>query len=318
VPALTFALMPLIGSHLSIAGGMVNALDAAATLGLDSVQVFTKNQQQWKVRPLADDEVRAWRSRVAQMGWTDGRTVSHASYLINLASPDPELWAKSVDLMTVEIERCEALGITFLVHHPGAFTTSTRPEGLARIAAAYQELATRTRGMKTVSCLENTVGSGSNMGSTFEELAALRALIVDRGFDPARAGFCIDSCHAHAAGYNLSKSAAAAAAIEALATTCGLANVRVLHLNDSKAACGSRRDLHEHIAKGTIGAPGFRAFLNHRDLAGRPMIMETPKGDDDSGTPFDTLNLRKLRSYMPAAAAPTRAAPRTGPQARTS
>lgn len=290
--------MPLLGSHLSIAGGMTNALDEAAKLGLDSVQVFTKNQQQWKVRPLADDEVRAWRTRIAEMGWTVGRTVSHASYLINLASPDDELRAKSIDLMTVEIERCEALGIPFLVHHPGAYTSSTREEGLARIAASYRELFARTRGFQTVSCLENTVGSGSNLGASFEELAALRAQIVDQTGLPERVGYCIDTCHAHAAGYDLSTDAAAAAALDALDAACGLANVRVLHLNDSMAPCGSRRDRHEHIGKGTIGLPGFRAFLNHRALSDRPMIMETPKGESDAGTPFDTLNLRRLRGLL--------------------
>jgi deoxyribonuclease-4 len=290
---------------------MVNALDEAAKLGLDSVQVFTKNQQQWKAKPLADADVSAWRTRIAEMGWQGGQTVSHASYLINLASPDDELWAKSIDLMTIELERCEALGISFLVHHPGAFTTSTREAGLARIAAAYRELFKRTRGFKTVSCLENTVGSGSNLGSAFEELAALRSLIIDAASAPERVGFCIDTCHAHAAGYDLSTAAGAAAALDTLESSCGLANVRVLHLNDSKALCGSRRDLHEHIAEGTIGTHGFKAFLNHRALSGRPMIMETPKGDNDAGTPFDTLNLRRLRSFMASDQPPKRPVRRT-------
>lgn len=303
--------MPLFGSHLSIAGGMVNALDEAEKLGLDSVQVFTKNQQQWKVRPLAEDEVRAWRSRIAEMGWQDGRTVSHASYLINLASPDDELWAKSIDLMTVELERCEALGIDFLVHHPGAFTTSSPEEGLARIAAAYREILKRTLGFRTVSCLENTVGSGSNLGAPFEELAVLRALILPAADRADRVGFCIDTCHAHAAGYDLSTDAGAMQALEALQATCGLENVRVLHLNDSMAPAGSRRDRHEHIGKGTIGLPGFRAFLNHRGLSGRPMIMETPKGESDAGTPFDTMNLRRLKGLVGPVQTPKRPSKRT-------
>ncbi|MBX3402300.1 MAG: deoxyribonuclease IV [Phycisphaeraceae bacterium] len=286
---------PLFGSHLSIAGGMTNALDEAARLGLDSVQVFTKNQQQWKTRPLADDEVGAWRARVAELGWTGAQTVSHASYLINLASPDDVLWGKSIDLMTVEIERCEALGIAFLVHHPGAFTTSTREAGLARIIDAYAELFRRTRGFATVSCLENTVGSGSNLGGKFEELGTLRAGIIGRTGQQQRIGFCIDTCHAHASGYDLSTAESAAAAIEELDAACGLRNIRVLHLNDSKAPCGSRRDRHEHIGKGTIGRAGFAAVVNHAGLRDRPMIMETPKGTTPGGTPLDTLNLRKLR-----------------------
>ncbi len=297
---------------------MVNALDEADRLGMDCVQVFTKNQQQWKVRPLTEAEVREWRARVAALGWQDGRTVSHASYLINLASPDDDLWRKSIDLMTVEMERSEALGISFLVHHPGAFTSSSRAAGLARIAEAYRDLFARTAGFKTVNCLENTVGSGSNLGSTFDELAALRNMIIEGAGQPHRIGFCIDTCHAHAAGYDLSTEASAKAAIDELAGSCGLEHVRVLHLNDSRAACGSRRDLHEHIAKGTIGAPGFRVVLNHRGLAGRPMIMETPKGDTESGTAFDTLNLRRLRGYLAAKPRPKRAKGRTDGRGRAS
>jgi deoxyribonuclease-4 len=302
---------------------MTNALDEAVKLGLDSVQVFTKNQQQWKVRDFTDAEISAWRARVAEMGWQEGRTVSHASYLINLAAPADELWNKSVDLMTVEIERCEALGIPFLVHHPGAFTTSSRPEGLARIVAAYREIFKRTKGFKTISCLENTVGAGSHIGGPFEELAALRATIIEKTGQDERVGFCIDTCHAHAAGYDLSTEKGAAAALEALASTCGMANVRVLHLNDSKGAAGSRRDLHQHIGEGTIGTAGFKAFVNHPGLSGKPMIMETPKGDAKDGTPFDSVNLGRLRKLLGSAKAAARtpakpAARRTSRSKRTS
>ena len=152
----------MFGSHLSIAGSMLNALDEAVGLKMDTVQVFTKNQKQWRVKPLDEGVVRDWNARLKELGWTD-RTVSHASYLINLASPDDELWKKSIDLMCVEIERCEALSIPFLVHHPGAFTTSTRAQGVARIVGAYTKLLARTRGMKTVCCLEGTVGAGTVM-----------------------------------------------------------------------------------------------------------------------------------------------------------
>ena len=150
----------MFGSHLSIAGSLINALHEAERLRLDTVQIFTKNQQQWKAKPLDPAEIHRWREEIARLGW-QGRTVAHASYLINLASPDDGLWRKSTDLMREEIERCEALEIPFLVHHPGAFTTSTREAGIDRIARAYAELSASTRGYKTVSCLENTVGGGS-------------------------------------------------------------------------------------------------------------------------------------------------------------
>ena len=303
---------PLLGSHLSIAGSMTNALREGEALGLDTVQVFTKNQQQWKAKDLDPAAVAEWTGEVKRLGW-GGRTVSHASYLINLASPDDELWAKSIDLMTIEVQRCEQLGIPFLVHHPGAYTTSDAEAGMARIAKAYKELFKRTKGYTTVSCLENTVGSGSNLGRTFEELARMRAMIAEATGQPARVGFCIDTCHAHAGGYDLSSRASAAAVLDELDRTCGLAHVRALHLNDSAKPLGSRADRHAHIGEGTIGAPpgkggkpakvamkdtGFAAFLNHPTLAGVPAILETPKGNDPKGTPWDTMNLKRLRSMM--------------------
>lgn len=296
----------MFGSHLSIAGSMANALREAERLGFDTVQVFTKNQQQWKVPPLTEEAIGEWTGELDRLGWR-GRTVSHASYLINLASPDDELWAKSVDLMTVEIERCEALSIPFLVHHPGAYTTSTREEGLARIAKAYAELLKRTSGFETVMCLEDTVGSGSNLGRTFDELAGLRTMIVDRTGADKRVGYCIDTCHAHAGGYDLSTRAGAEAAIQELDATCGLGNVRVLHMNDSKGAAGSRKDRHAHLGEGTIGGgtshkslsrSGFAAVVTCGAWSGVPKILETPKEDTPRGTPMDQVNLRRLRRLI--------------------
>jgi deoxyribonuclease IV len=297
------------GSHLSIAGSLVNALEEAVGLGLGTVQVFTKNQQQWKAKPLDPGVARAWRDRVNELGWSD-RTVSHASYLINLASPDDELWRKSIDLMTDEIERCEALRIPLLVHHPGAFTTSTREAGIGRIGEAYRELFRRTRGFRTVSCLENTVGSGSNLGRTFEELAELRARIVEGTAVPERVGVCIDTCHMHAGGYDLSTPASAEAALDELERTLPPGAVRCLHLNDSKAPAGSRRDRHEHIGRGTIGEAGFSAVLARRCFAGLPAIMETPKDGGSVDEPWDAVNLRTLRRLAGVGAAEPAKSPR--------
>ncbi len=300
----------LLGSHLSIAGNMSNALRTAEDLGLDCVQVFTKNQQQWKVPPLKDEVITEWRSEVDRLGWrtngTKGRLVSHASYLINLGSPNDELWEKSIGLMIEEVTRCDTLGIPFLVHHPGAYTTSTEDEGLDRIAMAYERLLVETDGMKVVLCLENTVGSGSNLGGPFEQLADLRKRILKRNRKPSRVGYCFDTCHAHAFGYDVAANDTAKATMDEFDRRCGLKNLRVVHLNDSKKACGSRADRHEHIGKGTIGSPGFREVVNRPELADAPMIMETPKGEDDDGTAFDTLNARRLRRLVarqPAGAA---------------
>lgn len=301
----------MFGSHLSIAGGMHNALHEAERLGLDTVQVFTKNQQQWKVKPLTDSAVRDWTSELDRLGWR-GRAVSHASYLINLASPDDDLWKKSIDLMVVEIERCAQLAIPFLVHHPGAFTTSTHARGLARIAKAYVSLFKRTRGAPVVSCLENTVGSGSNLGGPFEDLATLRERIIEGTGEPDRVGFCFDTCHAHAAGYDMSTRQAGERVLDEFDRVCGLDALRVLHINDSVGACGSHKDRHAHIGEGTIGAKpnrkgelkpdlpdsGFAAVVNRTALNAVPKILETPKGANKAGTAFDTLNLRRLRRLI--------------------
>ena len=306
----------MFGSHLSIAGGMENAVTEAKGLKFDCVQVFTKNQRQWKVKPLADEQVAAWRGALERMDWlsTKGpaRTVSHASYLINLASPDDELWQKSIALMCEEIQRCDALSIPLLVHHPGAYTSSDEKAGRKRIAQAYKKLFKESKGAKVISCLENTVGSGTNMGRTFEELADLRAMIADATGEGDRVGFCFDTCHAHAGGYNMSDRDAAERSLDELETHCGLSHIRCPHLNDSIGDLGSRKDRHAHIGEGTLGLAGgkaggkklslektgFAAVVNRPGLANRPMILETPKGENPKGTPWDTINVRKLRRLV--------------------
>jgi deoxyribonuclease-4 len=311
---------------------MNHALTEAQRLGMDTVQVFTKNQQQWKAPPLSPLAISEWAAQVKALGW-EGRATAHASYLINLASPDDELWKKSVALMLVEIERCEALGIPFLVHHPGSPTGAGAEFGIARITEAYRLLLRSTRGFRTVSCLENTVGAGSTLGGQFHELATLRARIIDATGEAARVGFCFDTCHAHAAGHDMAASAAAATTLESWDATCGLAHNRVVHLNDSKGKRGSHLDRHEHIGQGTIGRPrlaasGFRTVVNHPALQRVPKILETPKGKSPGGVDFDTLNLRRLRKLLrpadpirthpaPRASTPGRPGPGTRPAKRT-
>lgn len=275
---------------------MLNALDEAVELGFETVQVFTKNQQQWSAKPLEAGLIKDWNARVKSLGW-QGRIVSHASYLINLASPDDVLWGKSVDLMTDEIERCEALGIPFLVHHPGSFTTSSEPEGVARIAKAYKELFKRTKGFETVMCLEGTVGSGRNLGGPFEQLAAIRGAIIEATGQGKRVGYCLDTCHMHAFGYDLATKSGGEKHLAAFGAICGMENLKCFHINDSKGKPGSRLDRHEHIGLGTIGwgpidaeegppekasgaklkKSGFAAVVNHPHVRGIPKILETPK-----------------------------------------
>ncbi|MBY0112973.1 MAG: deoxyribonuclease IV [Phycisphaerales bacterium] len=288
---------------------MVHALTEAVGLGMDTVQVFTKNQQQWHTKPLDEGMTREWLSELSRLGWTE-RVVSHAGYLSNLATPDDMLWKKSIDLMTIEIERCEALSIPLLVHHPGAFTTSSREEGIERIAVAYKELLARTKGMRTILCLEGTVGAGFQLGGTFEELAAIRGRSIELTAAPNRIGYCLDTCHMHAAGYDMRTRASANAALDRFDQTCGLANLKAFHINDSKGPCGSHLDRHDHIGKGTIGGSlpdptpealrncGFAAVVNHPRLRDVPKLLETPKGDDPEGRPWDSINLYMLRSLV--------------------
>lgn len=317
----------MFGSHLSISGSMVHALTEAVGLSMDTVQVFTKNQQQWHTKPLDAGMTREWLAELTRLGWTD-RVVSHAGYLSNLATPDDTLWHKSIDLMTIEIERCEALSIPFLVHHPGAFTTSSREQGIERIALAYKELLARTKGMRTMLCLEGTVGAGSQLGGTFEDLAAIRARAIELTNASSRIGYCLDTCHMHAAGYDMRTRASANAALDRFDQICGLSNLKAFHINDSKGPCGSHLDRHDHIGRGTIGGSladptpetlsdcGFAAIVNHPQLRGVPKILETPKGDDGSGRPWDSINLYLLRSLIDGSAKPPAPQPTSSP-ART-
>ncbi|MCA9291589.1 MAG: deoxyribonuclease IV [Phycisphaerales bacterium] len=301
----------MYGSHLSVAGGMVNALDEAARLRLDCVQVFTKNQRQWSSRPLDEDAVRAWHTRRRELGWhrkrPRGRVVSHNSYLINLASPDPAAWRRSIDVQRIEMERCETLDIPFLVAHPGAHLGDARPTGtphdldapptkaeragLTRIARALDRLHADLPGLKVVTCLETTVGSGSNLGYAFHHLAFIRDAVAA----PDRVGFCLDTCHVTAAGYDMTTDDRAAAVLRLFNKTCGVKHLHVVHVNDSVGAVGSRKDRHAHIGEGCCGRSCFRAIVNHPRLRTVPKILETPKGEGPGGHPWDVINVRRLK-----------------------
>jgi len=299
----------MFGSHLSIAGSMTNALLEAESLGLDCVQVFTKNQQQWKAKPLEQSAIDEWTSHLTRLGWRsdgpgDGKVVSHASYLSNLASVNPELYEASIDLMRTELERCEQLGIRLLVFHPGAHTTATLEEGIGRIAAACARLVKETGGYRAALCLENVAGQGSTVGRTFQELAEIRRRAVEDCGAADRIGYCIDTAHAHAAGYDLSTRAGAQRVLEEMTATLGAANIRCAHVNDSKTPCASRVDRHAHIGEGTIGLAGFAAVVNHPRFARIPKVMETPKEEKKPAAPpaWDQVNVARLRELVGSSA----------------
>jgi deoxyribonuclease IV len=286
----------MFGSHLSISGGMHNAVTEATSLGLGTVQVFTKNQQQWAVKPLEAEAIATWKSACKQAGYT--QVVSHDSYLINLASPDPVLRKKSIALFDEELNRCDLLGIPYLVTHPGAHM-GTRDDpadesaGLERIAEALQELIARHAKGKTIVCLEATAGQGSSLGHKLEHLQQIIKLCSkSKGL-----GVCLDTAHLFAAGYDF-RGRKYAAFKKQLDATVGVDRVKVWHLNDSKKALGSRVDRHHHIGLGEIGLDGFRPIVRDKDWRDTPKILETAKETHESGRPWDAVNLDVLRGMM--------------------
>lgn len=283
--------MPLLGAHMSIAGGYYKSAEAAGRAGCDCVQLFTKNNNQWRAKPITDDDVERFRNALKENGIK--HPVSHASYLINLASPDDELWKKSIDAFVVELERAEQLGIPFVVVHPGSFTSSSEEAGLKRISKALDEVHKQTRGITARCLLENTAGQGSNLGHRFEHMAE----IIEKARDPERLGVCIDTCHAFAAGYPMDSEKEYKATIRQLNATVGLKQVHALHLNDSKKPLGSRVDRHERIGRGEMGLAPFGHLMNDRRFARKPMYLETPKGEE-RGKDLDVINLATLRGLV--------------------
>lgn len=292
--------MPILGAHMSMAGGYHKAVEAAHRAGCDCVQLFTKNNNQWRAKPITDDEATRFAEALRTTGV--GHPISHDSYLINLAAPDDELWNRSVDAFVEELERADRLGIPYVITHPGAFTTATEDAGLARVIEALDAIDRRTPGVRAECLLETTAGQGSSLGWRFEHLAAILACVRR----PERLGVCFDTCHVFAAGYPLAPAAAYRATLREFDRIVGIERIRAFHLNDSKKPLGSRVDRHEHIGEGCLGPEPFQLLLRDRRFRDVPMYLETPKGQRQ-GEDLDVINLRTLRSL---AAATGPAAPR--------
>ncbi len=259
-------------------------MEIAATV----MQFFTKMASRWAERDCSDDERTSFRARLAET--KVATTMAHDSYLINLASPDPVLRARSIESFAAELRRCAALGLNFLVSHPGNFMDD-HDAGIARNADAINRAFAVSQG-DTILCLETTAGSGTALGSTFEELAAIIARI-----DPAyrnRVGVCLDTCHVYSAGYDLVGDYEGVMA--RFDDVLGLDRLRVMHLNDSKTPFASRRDRHELIAEGSLGEHPFRRIMTDPRLVAVPKVIETPKLDDAAVT--DARMLTLLRSYL--------------------
>lgn len=283
--------MPLFGAHTSIAGGCHNAIISAVEHDFDTVQLFTKNNNQWSAKDFTDDDIQQFRDHLKQSRLK--HPTAHDCYLINLASPDPVLWRRSVEAFVIEVQRAEALGLSYLVTHPGTPTDGNEAAGLARITRAIDETHDRCPNFKVKILLENTAGQGKSLGHRFEHLAA----ILDAAKDSQRLGVCIDTCHTFAAGYPLAPEPEYEKTLKTIKRLIGLSRIKVFHMNDSKKPLGSRVDRHEHIGKGQLGLEPFRLLVNDPRFAKTPMIMETPK-EGPSGEDMDFINLKALRDLV--------------------
>lgn len=274
------------GAHMSIAGGVSQALDRAASIGSNAVQIFTKNNRQWSGPPVDLADVARWREQMPALGID--YAVSHASYLINLASVKDDLWEKSLRAHKDEIQRAHAYGVAHVVLHPGAHTGSGAEAGIARIAGALNRIHAETPDCgDTLTLLELMAGQGTTIGRSFGELRQ----ILEQVEDKSRVGVCADTCHAFAAGYELRTDEGYEAMMAEIDREIGLATVKCWHFNDSKGKLASHVDRHEHIGAGEIGMEGFRRIINDPRWCGIAMLLETPKEDDLKD---DVENLARL------------------------
>lgn len=264
--------MKYIGAHVSAAGGVENAPLNAKAIGATAFALFTKNQRQWKARPLTDESIRRFKENCTAEGYTADQILPHDSYLINLGHPEQAGLEKSRTAFIDEMSRCQQLGLKYLNFHPGSHLNKMTEEAcLARIAESINLALAQTRGVTAV--IENTAGQGTNLGYRFEHLAA----IVDGVEDRSRVGVCLDTCHSFSAGYDLVTPEGYAKTLAHFAAVVGFSYLKGLHLNDGKKPMGSRVDRHESIGEGTLGLEVFRMIMNDPRFDDIPMILETPK-----------------------------------------
>ena len=278
---------PLIGAHMSIAGGMSRAIERALAVRARVLQVFTRNTNQWKAKRLLRAEIRSFRETWERSGLR--AIVAHDCYLINLASPRAALRRRSVHALAEELNRCEALGIPFLVTHPGAHMGRGVREGCDCVAASLDEARAIAPAASVTVLLETVAGQGTTIGRRFEELARIR----DRVARPDLVKICLDTCHVHAAGYDIVSERGYEQTIQEFDDILGLEALRAIHFNDSKTERGSLVDRHEHIGKGHLGTKPFARMLRDARLSAIPKLLETPKGKD--GVVMDRRNLALLR-----------------------
>ena len=274
---------------MSIEGGVENAPLRGKKAGCQVIQIFTKNNNRWNSRQLTDKDINNFKKNSSDTGVIP--SASHTAYLINLASPNTEIYKKSLEAFYDEMERAERLGLPYLIFHPGAHLGSGENAGIKKIADSINILLERANNFKLILLLETTAGQGSHLGYKFEHLSEIIKIVDEKG----KIGVCLDTCHIFAAGYDISNEYGYKKTFENFNKIIGIDRLKAFHINDSKKGLGSRIDRHEHIGKGRIGLTAFRLLLNDLRFNNIPMILETPKGKTARE---DKRNLSVLRGFI--------------------
>lgn len=281
----------MLGAHMSIAGGLHRAFERARQVGCAALQIFSRNQRQWRIPPLERDAVDAfWRARSA---WGDGPVAVHDSYLVNLSSTDARIRRRSVSAFAAELGRTETLGVPWLVTHPGTHGGRGIARGIDLYTRNLDRAMKRSATGRVHVLLETTAGAGTSLGGSLLHIGR----ILELSDHSSRLGVCVDTCHVFAAGHDIRSAGGLERFLDDLHRHVGTERLRLLHLNDSRGALGSRLDRHEHIGRGAIGEDAFARIVNHPELSGLPGVLETPKGET---LEQDQRNLRLLRSMAPA------------------
>ena len=274
----------LLGVHCSIGGGYLNAFIEAERLGINTFQIFTKNQRQWREKEVSEIEASTFRENLVK--YQIAKAFSHTTYLINLASVNETIRENSIFSLASEVKRCHSLGLAYTVLHPGSYIQSTLNEGIDKITDALNAVFEITSNLEVKVLLENTAGQGSSIGGKFKHLSD-----IIKQVDSSRIGICFDTCHAFASGYDIRSKDGFEATMDEVDKYIGLHKLYVFHLNDSKGDLGSHLDRHEHIGRGKIGLEAFEQIINK--FPDIPKVLETPKEND-----MDKENLKILKSLI--------------------
>jgi deoxyribonuclease-4 len=280
---------PLLGAHMSISGGVHTAVERGMSIGCRTMQIFVKNNTQWRVSPLTDEQILTYKNLL--MKSTIAPVIVHSTYLINMAATDNDMLRKSRELLVAELERCERLDIPYYNLHPGNHLGAGESEGIQKIAESINLMHNQVPFQSTKTVLETTAGQGTSIGHRFEHLRAIIDLVEQQD----RMAVCVDTCHIYAAGYDITNEQGYESTWREFESVIGLARLAAFHMNDSKRECGSRVDRHEHIGKGKMGLKGFRLLMNDPRFEHLPKILETPKGKDMKE---DVINMKTLRRLV--------------------